>query len=150
MIALGSFNKAFVPIPFTLPEEVEPRMVETARVDKMIIRIILFVFSAIRAKSPSEEIATPVGSENFALVPIPFEVPDEVWPASVETRAVETTIFRNKLFFESGTRTKIPSGENPAPVGLLNDAAVPTPFVEPDPWPAKELTEIVEIIILRI
>jgi hypothetical protein len=89
----------------TLPAVVVPRIVVTAKVAIISLRIILLFLSVIRAKVPSEEITTLVAPFNLAFVPMPFADPAVVVPMRVATSAVETVICLNKLFVTSGTRT---------------------------------------------
>jgi hypothetical protein len=66
----GKENIELVPVPSAKPL-VEPAKVVTEDVERLILRILLLLVSATRAKTPSAEILTPPGEENLELVPVP-------------------------------------------------------------------------------
>src|SRR3954468_23586475 len=71
----------------------------------------------------------PSGPLNFAAVPVPSVWPDAVWPANVVTTPAGV-ILRIMLLPSSATYT-LPAGSNATSPGVLNNPALPVPFVEP-------------------
>jgi hypothetical protein len=71
-------------------------------------------------------------------------------PASVVTTPVLITIWQIRWLSLSATRVCRPSGVTATPVGFLNLALVPTPFVLPELLPASVVTTPVLITIWRI
>jgi hypothetical protein len=113
-----------VPIPFVDPDTpVTPANVVTSPVEITMCRMILLYRSATKAYDPSGEMATLTGALKAALLPTPFIEPtpsfgripvstcEGVVPARVVTEAVERTMRRTKLLFESATKAKVPVGE---------------------------------------
>src|SRR3989338_767960 len=86
----------------------------------------------------------PWGELNDANVPVPSAAPLEPEPAKVVTTPVAITILRTFLFWDSTTYRLLPSVVIPR--GLLNDADVPVPSVNPAlAEPAKDVTAPVRL-----
>jgi hypothetical protein len=115
-------------------------------------RITALPRSAISAKIPSEERLIPNGELNCEFVPSPFVKPEDMAvPANVVTFLVERMIFLMRWFDVSATKAYTPPEEIAIPLGKLNLAFVPIPFVLPAdaPTPAMVVTLAVEIITRR-
>ena len=81
----------------------------------------LFLKSATSANAPVGPIATPEGSQNCAIVPMPLALPkpsDE--PASVVTSAVAMSMRQIRLFLISATSAYAPVGSIATSLGVLN------------------------------
>ena len=94
--------------------------------------ILSFWLSATAMYLPSEEKDTPLGLKKEAAVPTPLTEPIEPDPASATTAPVATVMTLIMLLALSATAMYRPSEEKDTPVGLLNEAAVPTPSTEPE------------------
>jgi hypothetical protein len=153
---VGLVNRALVPMPLLIPDAplTSPANRDTAEVDRTILRIMLLLASATRAKLPSEETVTIRGELNVALEPKPLLLPYPLLtsPANKETAEVERTILRIMWFLLSATRAKLPSEEILTPVGKKKLAMVPMPLLLPYARllsPAINETEEVDRMIFR-
>ena len=90
----GDHNLAFVPMPFSWPEAVDPTKVVVAAVDVTIRLILLPEYSATKRNVPSKDIDNPIGTFTEAAVPIPFTLASIPFPTSVVTCVVDKTIRR--------------------------------------------------------
>jgi hypothetical protein len=80
------------------------------------------------ANGSTAPVRTKVKAEKVAAVPMPSIVDAEP-PARVVTSLELTLIARTARLLESATYSIISLASNARPTGLLNAAAVPTPFV---------------------
>ena len=109
-------------------------------------RMRLFCVSPTIRNAPPGPTAAPMGLVNWALVPLPSKNPTEE-PASVLTSPAGVMARTQWLEFSVTYRMLPPS--RATPVGLLNAALVPRPFVSAGvPEPANVLTKPAGVMAL--